>query len=150
MHGRLCAVVLLLPCAGFGQLDRSSLNGTVTDPNGARVPGTQLTAIHSATGLTRKTETSSQGAYAFDGLAIGRYTIVFSKPGFAELRVEQVDQTIGQTRTLNVELQVSAVPQQSTVMEPLVHLDTASAAVGAPIDRCNCANCRSMAETGPA
>ncbi|HTS51573.1 MAG TPA: carboxypeptidase-like regulatory domain-containing protein [Bryobacteraceae bacterium] len=85
----------MLPCAGFGQLDRSSLNGTVTDPNGARVPGTQVTAIHSATGLARKTESSSQGDYAFDGLAIGLYTIVFSKPGFTELRVKQVDQIVG-------------------------------------------------------
>lgn len=135
MYGRVCAIALLLPCADFGQLDRSSLNGTVTDPNGARVPGAQVTAIHSATGLTRKTETSSQGAYAFDGLAIGRYTIVFSKPGFAELRVEQVDQTIGQTRTLNIELHVSVGPQQTTVIEPLVRLDTASAAVGAPIEQ---------------
>jgi carboxypeptidase family protein/TonB-dependent receptor-like protein len=130
-----CAVVLLLPLLGFGQLDRSSLNGTVTDPNGARVPGALVTALQSSTGLTRRTETSSQGAYALDGLPIGRYTVVFSKAGFSELRVQEVDQSIGQTRTLNTQLHISALGEHTTVSEPLVHLDTASAVVGAPIEQ---------------
>jgi len=130
-----CAIILLLPACGFGQLDRSSLNGTVTDPNGARVPGALVTALQSSTGLTRKTETSSQGAYALDGLPIGQYNVIFTKAGFSELRVQQVDQSVGQARTLNVQLHVSAVGEQTTVSEPLVHLDTTSAAVGAPIEQ---------------
>ena len=74
------------------------LNGTVTDPHGSRVPGAIVLVVQLPTGLQRQTQTSSQGTYALDGLPVGRYTVVFSKPGFAEMRVGQVDQGVGQTR----------------------------------------------------
>ncbi len=129
------AIILLLPTIAFAQLDRSSLNGTVTDPKGARVPGVIVSATQSSTGLERKATTSSQGGYSLDSLPIGRYTVVFSKPGFSELRVQEVDQTIGQTRTLNIQLHISAAAEQTVVSAPLVHLDEASAVVGAPIEQ---------------
>lgn len=139
MHARvIClatAIVLSLPVSGFGQVDRSSINGTVTDPNGARVPGVVVTATQSATGLARNTETSSEGAFSISGLPIGIYTISLNKPGFSEVRMAGLNQGIGETRTLNVQLQISAVPEQVAVAAPVVHVDTSSAVVGAPIEQ---------------
>src|SRR6516162_6529191 len=82
-----------LAAAMYAQVDRSALTGTVTDSTGGRVPGAVVTARQEVTGLERKTETSSQGTYALDGLPIGRYTIIFSKFGFWELGVGQMVQT---------------------------------------------------------
>ena len=129
----VCAVLLSLPASG--QVDRSSLSGTVTDPNGGRVPGALVTAVQPATRLERKTETSSQGTYVLDGLPVGRYAVTFSKTGFSDVRVERVEQGVGETRVLNAQLRLGSVAAAATVSEPLVHVDTTSAVVGAPIEQ---------------
>jgi hypothetical protein len=129
----ICTLLVCGPV--WGQVDRSSVSGVVTDPKGGRIPQALVKAVQQGTGLERKTETSSQGTYELDGLPVGRYIVTFSKPGFAEVRVEQVDQGIGEARALNVQLSVSSVSERTTVSEPLVHLETTSAAVGAPIEQ---------------
>jgi hypothetical protein len=44
-------IPLLLASPGVAQLDRSSLNGAVTNPAGNRIPEAAVAAIQSATGL---------------------------------------------------------------------------------------------------
>ena len=128
-------LAILLPVAALAQLDRSAMNGTVTDPKGARIPGAAVKAIQLETGLTRNTETSSQGTYALDGLPVGRYAVMFSKAGFAEVRVEQVAQGVGQTTTVDAQLRLVGASESVTVTEPVVRLDTANVAIGASIER---------------
>src|SRR5579862_9590490 len=132
---RVILAAALLPSIALAQLDRSALNGTVTDPNGARIPGAVVQAVQVGTGLERQTVTSSEGTYALDGLPLGRYTVLFSKPGFAELQFEQVDQGVGQTRILDAQLRVIGAAATATVLEPLVRLDTVGAVVGASIEQ---------------
>jgi len=64
MRCSLWCMLPLLVSIVYAQVDRSSLGGTVTDPDGSRIPGVIATAIQPATSLERKTETSSQGTYA--------------------------------------------------------------------------------------
>jgi len=128
-------IVAVLSWVATAQVDRSSLGGTVTDPSGGRISGATVTAIQSATGLERKTETSSQGTYMLDSLPIGRYDVTFSKPGFSQARFEQVVLGVGEARVLNVQLHIAAVAETITVTAPLVRLDTASAVIGAPVEQ---------------
>jgi len=132
---RLIFATTLLSAIALAQSDRSTLSGTVSDPGGARIPAAIVKAVQRDTGLDRETQTSPQGTYALDGLPVGRYTVIFSKPGFAEVRVEQVDQGVGQTRTLDAHLTVIGSAESATVLEPLVRLDTAGAVVGAAIEQ---------------
>ena len=126
---------MLLAVVVSAQVDRSSLGGTVTDAAGARVPGATVTAIEIATGLERKAQTSSQGTYIIDGLPVGRYAVTIGKAGFSPVRFESVEQSVGEKRVLNAQLQVEGVGEKATVSEPVVHLDTAGAVVGAPIEQ---------------
>jgi len=127
--------IAFLPITALAQLDRSALSGTVTDSRGGRVPGASVRAIQVSTGAERAATTSSQGTYALDGLPVGRYVVVFSKPGFATVRVEQVEQEVGQRRTLDAQLTADTVAGGVVVIEPLVRLETANAAVGSPIEQ---------------
>ena len=79
-------MILSLACACFAQVDRSSLNGTVRDVSGRVIPGAAVKATEADTGLERATITTSTGTYAIENLPIGKYTVVFSKPGFQEIR----------------------------------------------------------------
>lgn len=126
---------MLLAVVVSAQVDRSSLGGTVADAAGARVPGATVTAIEIATGLERKAQTSSQGTYIIDGLPVGRYAVTIGKAGFSPVRFESVEQSVGEKRVLNAQLQVEGIGEKATVSEPVVHLDTAGAVVGAPIEQ---------------
>ena len=55
--------------------DRASLNGTVTDPTGARVPGVKVEAILAENGKQREALTNDAGIYAIPTLPVGTSTI---------------------------------------------------------------------------
>jgi hypothetical protein len=117
------------------QVERTAITGTVTDPQGNRVPRVRVHAAQGATGFERETLTTSQGSYDLPGLPPGVYSVQFLSAGFATFTAEGVEQVVGQTRTLNARLDVAGGRQQTTVTEPLVQLDKVDATMGAAIER---------------
>jgi hypothetical protein len=65
-----------------GQTTRARLTGTVTDPNGAVVPGAVVDATNIATNIGSSTKTNDDGTYTFTALAPGEYTVAVEVPGF--------------------------------------------------------------------
>ncbi|HEX4810605.1 MAG TPA: carboxypeptidase-like regulatory domain-containing protein [Bryobacteraceae bacterium] len=119
-----------------GQVAESSLTGTVSDPQGNRVPGAIVSVSENATGLIRDTRTTSQSAYLIDHLPAGIYTVTLSKPGFDDFRANQVEEVVGRTHTLDLRLHLGkGAAQQATVNEAFVQLDRSDAAVGTAIER---------------
>src|ERR1700753_1869781 len=60
-----------------------SIQGTVTDPNGAVIPGAQITIAKTDTGFSRMLKSHSAGFYSLGPLIPGTYTITVTGPGFA-------------------------------------------------------------------
>jgi Carboxypeptidase regulatory-like domain len=89
-----------------GQVDRSALNGTVTDSAGLALPDVGVVAVQDFTGLRRTTVSSRSGAYEIPELPIGLYTVTFSREGFQPLTFANVIQELAKTRTLNASLKV--------------------------------------------
>src|SRR6266705_1861062 len=52
----------------FTQTTRATLTGTVTDPNGAVVPGATVNATNVATNISSETQTNQVGTYTFTAL----------------------------------------------------------------------------------
>ena len=69
------AVVTAAPVATFAQTFRGGINGSVTDPSGAVVPGAAVEAVDAATGVSHKTITTTDGVYVFQDLPLGAYTV---------------------------------------------------------------------------
>lgn len=126
---------LLCPEMLSAQVNRTAISGTVTDRQDNRIPSASVRVTRGATGLERETETTSQGTYELPDLPPGFYTVHFSKAGFSIFTVEHVEQLVGQTRTLNVRLEVEQGKGQTTVTEPLIQLDKVDATVGAAIEQ---------------
>ena len=126
-------MILSLACACFAQVDRSSLNGTVRDVSGRVIPGAAVKATEADTGLERATFTTSTGTYAIENLPIGKYTVVFSKPGFQEIRYREVEQAVGQARTLDPSLAPSSRNEEITVTASSVELDQTGAGLGSAV-----------------
>ncbi|HTA47728.1 MAG TPA: carboxypeptidase regulatory-like domain-containing protein [Bryobacteraceae bacterium] len=125
---------LLSPVILLAQVDRSAITGIVTDQQGNRIPQSRVRARELATGFQRETLTTSQGTYEMPGLPAGVYSIQFSKDGFSIFTASDVKQAVGQTRTLNAQLDVAHGSQQTTIEESLVDLDKVHATVGTVIE----------------
>jgi hypothetical protein len=97
----------------MAQVDRSAITGTVTDEQCVRVPQTTIRATQAATGFHRETLTTSQGTYGLPDLPPGTYSIQFLHDGFLILRIGQVEQVVGKTRTLNARLEVATASIKS-------------------------------------
>jgi hypothetical protein len=131
--------ILLLSLLGSvtisAQVARTSLNGTVTDEQGRRIPSATVKATNVATGLRRETETGSQGAFALPDLETGTFTVEIAKESFASLLFRNVKLEVGQPRTLDVVLGIAGRKEQVTVSEAEFQLDRVDATVGAPIEQ---------------
>src|SRR3989442_1146436 len=88
----------------YGQVDRSNLNGTVTDPSGALIEGARVQIVSRETGLTRDVRTGSSGVYNITGLPIGTYDLTISHEGFQTSTVREIQLFVGQTRTVDAAL----------------------------------------------
>jgi hypothetical protein len=73
---------LLLAPLGHGQVINATLTGTVSDPSGALVPGTDITVTNTATGVISTAVTNESGSYRFPSLQPGAYEVKASLPGF--------------------------------------------------------------------
>src|ERR1700756_2719525 len=102
-----------LPCSG--QVDRANLEGTVTDSSGGAVSGAKITIDAVATGLGDEKTTNQYGYYRFPGIALGFYTVVVSHDGFKVKKIENVELRVGETRTLDVVLEVGGRQETITV-----------------------------------
>src|SRR5580704_7590949 len=89
------AIQSLSPIMLQAQVDRTAITGTVTDPQGHRIPQSTVRATESSTGLQRETMTTSQGTYELPGLPPGTYSVEFSKTGFGDLVARNVKQLVG-------------------------------------------------------
>jgi hypothetical protein len=110
----LVLVVLLFAIPANSQTFRGAINGTVTDPSGAVVPGAHVKATNKATGLDYASESTSDGQFAFQDLPVGAYKVSVASNGFPTLEVDNILVSQGAIYTLNAGLKIS---QQSTTVE---------------------------------
>ena len=77
--------LLLWPAGGLAQStgNAGSINGTVTDPTGAVVPGATVEIHNPVSQLTRSTKTDSSGTFSFPNVPLNPYHLTVMSQGFA-------------------------------------------------------------------
>ena len=120
----------LLAVAAFGQGERGTLNGTVTDPTGAVIPGATVKALNVATGVETTVQTTSTGVYRIPYLPPGTYRLTVSSDGFKTAIRENVILSVAQTLTVDFTLEVGAVTDQVTVSAEPPLLEAGTAEIG--------------------
>src|SRR6201997_1449583 len=104
--GVTVCLATLTPTWTFAQIDRAVLEGTVTDSSGAVIRSAKVQLMAVDTGISQEQTTNSSGYYYLPGLAIGRYKVTVSSPAFTTKVVDDVVLQVGQTRTLNIQMEV--------------------------------------------
>src|SRR5438552_18356809 len=133
LFARTAAVVcLFFAMDGFAQVINATLSGTVTDATGALIPGVEITATETETGVVSTGVTNEAGTYQFPSLQPGPYRVAASLPGF-QSQIFQITLGTSQQIRQNFTLQVGAVAQAVEVSVAADQLlTTLSSSVGHP------------------
>lgn len=94
------------------QITTGTIQGSVTDANGAAVPGADVAIKNLDTNLSRNFTTDEGGRFVVLALPPGRYSVTISKQGFATAVAESLDLTVGQALNLPVQMKISQVEER--------------------------------------
>ena len=108
----------------------ATIQGTVSDTQGAVLPGATVTVRHTATGLERTVITSGTGGFIAASLPTGRFEVIAHLDGFQEQKVE-IDAGPAQTVSANFKLGVAAISESITVSGAAPVIETTTVSVGA-------------------
>ncbi len=129
----LVALVLALPAWSQSEAVSAQLNGIVQDENGATIPAAKVTLTNPDVGFSREVTTADNGLYTFTLIPPGRYQLKVEKTGFNSFLQSNIVLAVGQSSTLNAQLQVGNVNQTVEVTAQAPVLNTGSADVGSEV-----------------
>ncbi|HZS54699.1 MAG TPA: carboxypeptidase-like regulatory domain-containing protein [Bryobacteraceae bacterium] len=136
-HLALLSVSLLSLCSlhvNAQSATSGTVEGQVTDQQGAQVAGAEIKLIDPTTNTALSTKSNSDGRYLFVNVKPGSYDVTFTMSGFSIHKVSRQDVLVGQVLTLNAILQVGAV---SSVVEvtglATAELQTVNATIGTTV-----------------
>ena len=98
----------------------AALGGTVTDEQGAVVPGAVVSVTDAARAFTRQTTTNDEGRFNFAQLQPSAYVVRAERGGFSPAELPGVVLNVGEQRSLQITLRVGAVGEAVTVQASLV------------------------------
>ena len=128
----LCSV-LLCGAQAFGQGTSSTLSGTVTDSQGAVVPGANISIKNVDTGQVRQVSTDGSGYYRVEALPVGHYEVRAEHPGF-KANVTNLTLTVAEEASANFKMEVGSVTEQVVVPSVGDSVETTSATMGGLVD----------------
>ncbi|HKP67957.1 MAG TPA: TonB-dependent receptor, partial [Pyrinomonadaceae bacterium] len=94
---------------------RGTISGTISDPNGAIVPGATITIKNTETNITTTATSNTDGVYTVPLLPPGAYTVSASASGFKTSTVENVTVRVDDRLTIDMQLQVGAAAEVNII-----------------------------------
>ncbi len=130
----LAAVVFFFFCTQLhAQYDNGSLVGTIRDASGAAVSGAVVTVTNTATAVTAKATTNSEGDYELPSLHVGVYNISASAPGFTDSVANNISVSVGGRQRIDLSLRVGGTETTVQVTDVALQLETESSERGQTI-----------------
>ncbi len=120
-------VLVLLSSLLFGQSNRGTITGTVSDTTGALIPGVQVVLTNTETGARFDTVATGTGNYALLQLPVGTYTLTVEQPGFSKYERTNIQVQVAVTTRVDVVLSLGATSESVTVTAESTLLKTESA-----------------------
>src|SRR5918994_936634 len=114
---------------GGGASSTGTIQGRVTDSQGAVLPGVTVTATSPSMLGAQTTVTSETGNYRFPAVPPGTYTVTYELAGFNTLKREGISISLGFTANVNVELQLATLQETVTVTGESPVIDTSATRV---------------------
>ena len=113
MYARISAwllvLALVLTAHASAQERFGTLQGRVTDQQGAAIPGVTVAVTSLSSGETRTFVTDANGQFVASDLNPGRYKVLFELTGFTRVERPDVSVVLGRSFEVNTELSVGGV-----------------------------------------
>jgi len=130
----LTVLFILTFTGAYAQQTSGSIRGTVTDETGGVLPGVDITARNTDTGITRVVISDDEGRYRLPQLALGTYQVRAELAGFQTAVVQGIVLSIVRESVVAITLRVGAITEQVIVSAETSLVNTTSASVGALVD----------------
>src|SRR5215475_3945484 len=140
MRSRIIAsgiILMMLACASFApaQIATGGVNGNVTDPTGAVVPGATIKLTNEATQLETLSKANEAGNYVFVGVQPGTYTLKVEMAGFKSVEAKGLKVEVSQTVTQNFTFEVGGVTETVEVDFAAPLVNSTSSELGTVIEQ---------------
>src|ERR1700674_3269334 len=123
-------VVMIVTCGNIWAQATAQISGSVQDSSGAVLPGAEITATQTDTGVSRMTISNETGSYVLPNLPLGPYRLQAALPGFRTFVQTGIVLQVNSNPTINVVLQVGQVSEQVEVQANAALVDTRNLSVG--------------------
>jgi Carboxypeptidase regulatory-like domain len=126
--------VLLL---NYGQLRAQAtaqISGRVQDTTGAVLPGVEITATHTETGIARTAVTNETGSYVLPNLPLGSYRLEGMLPGFRKYAQSGIVLEVNSSPVVNVVLEVGQVAETIEVQANANLVETRNSGIGEVVE----------------
>src|SRR5262245_38007089 len=108
----------------------AQISGTVRDQTGAVLPGVEIMATQSETGIARSTISNETGSYVLPNLPVGPYRLEVSLPGFRMFVQTGIVLEVNGSPVINPTLEVGQVTQTVEVQANAALVETRNSGVG--------------------
>jgi hypothetical protein len=122
--------VVFLSCDAAWAQGSAQISGAVRDQSGAVMPGVEITATQTATGVARTTITNETGSYILPNLPTGPYRLEAVLPGFRTYAQSGIVLEINSNPTIPIVLEVGQVAETVEVQANAALVETRTTGVG--------------------
>src|SRR5204862_3139577 len=135
MKGIVKSLVLALLVSMFASAtvwaqSSAQISGTVKDSTGAVLPGVEVTATQTETGIARSTVSNETGVYVLPNLPLGPYKLEASLTGFRTFVQTGIVLQVNSNPVINVTLEVGQRSEQVEVQANAALVETRTVGVG--------------------
>jgi hypothetical protein len=119
-YGIFCAVIAIILSAfinGRGQEFRGSITGSITDPNGAAVPGATVIVKNLETNVSNSVTTNDDGSYTVPFLLPGKYSVTASGGGFKTSVRENIEVQVDDRLTIDFQLEIGTAAEVNIIAD---------------------------------
>lgn len=129
----LTLILATVPLAA--QSPQGTITGTITDPQGARVPGVEVVALRVETNQKYTGISSDDGTYVIPALPIGQYQLTATLTGFSTFKQSGIVLEVGQRMRLDIALKVGQVTETVEVTGEVSRIQTESSSAGTTVEQ---------------
>src|SRR6478752_4539089 len=127
-------LIILFSAVSIWAQATAQISGTVKDQTGAVLPGVEVTATQTDTGIARTTVTNETGTYVLPNLALGPYKLEASLPGFRTFVQTGIVLQVNSSPVINPTLEVGQVSEQVEVQANAALVETRSVGVASVME----------------
>src|SRR5262245_46683257 len=126
--------IAALSCSSLWAQATAQISGTAKDQSGAVLPGVEIHATQTGTGIVRDAITNETGSYVLTNLPIGPYRLEASLPGFRTYVQSGIVLQVNSSPAINVVLEVGQVAETVEVQANAALVETRNAGVGQVVE----------------